>query len=271
MRIVVFGATGPTGRILSDQALLAGHQVTAVARRPEVLEARDGLTVVRGDVSDPGSVTQAVAGGDAVISVLGVPFSRQPITLYSRAAQNIVAAMHAHGVGRLITVSSSVTDPLWRPSNALFFNNVLDPLVNRRLGRTLHEDMRRMEALVRDSGLDWTIARPSGLFDHPPTGYEVAEDRADGLFTARADLAAAMLAAAEDGRFVRKAMAVITTEAKPNIAKLIWREGVKKNMEKRRMDKHAQDKHSPEKALSSSGGPSSEARRGPGASASARR
>ena len=68
---------------------------------------------------------------------------------------------------RLITVSSSVMDPTWRPTGEFFFNNVMDPLVNRRLGRTAHQDMRRMEALVRDSDLDWTIARPSGLFDHP--------------------------------------------------------------------------------------------------------
>lgn len=86
-----------------------------------------------------------------------------------------------------------------------------------------------MEALLRDSGLDWTIARPSGLFDHPTTTrYHVAENVADGLFTARADLAASMVAQLTDDRFVRRAMAVITTEVRPSIAGLIWREAVAK-------------------------------------------
>src|SRR5690242_37630 len=183
MRIVVFGATGGTGRQVIDQALAAGYQVTAVARRAGSLPARAGLAAVAADVTDPaatgaaGAVDAAVAGADAVLSVLGARFSRKPITLYSAATRDIVAAMHRHGVKRLVVVSSSVTDPEWRPTGSFLFTHVLDPLFNRRLGRTLHEDLRRMEALVRASGLDWTIARPSGLFDHPAvTDYRVAED-----------------------------------------------------------------------------------------------
>jgi putative NAD(P)-binding protein len=89
--------------------------------------------------------------------------------------------------------------------------------------------MRRLEALVRDSDLDWTLVRPSGLFDHPAvTGYTVRRDVADGLFTARPDLAASMLAHLDDERFVRRAMAVITTDVRPSIAGLIWKEAVAK-------------------------------------------
>lgn len=227
MRTVIFGATGPTGRQLIDQTLAAGHEVTAVARRPETLTPRDGLTITSADVTDPASVDRAVAGSDAVLSSLGVPLTRKPITVYSEGNANIIGAMHRLGVKRLVTVSSSVMDPSWRPTGEFFFNHVMDPLVNRRLGRTAHEDMRRMEALVRDSGLDWTIARPSGLFDHPTvTDYQVEEDVADGLFTARADLAASMVAQLTDDRFVQRAMAVITTELRPSIAGLIWREAV---------------------------------------------
>jgi putative NADH-flavin reductase len=229
MRIVIFGATGPTGRHLTDQALAAGHDVVAVTRRPDAVAPRPGTTVATADVTDPGDVDRVVAGSDAVLSSLGVPLTRKPITVYSRGNAHIVAAMHRHGVKRLVTVASSVMDPTWRPSGEFFFNTVLDPLFNRKAGRTAHDDMRRMEALVRESDLDWTIARPSGLFDHPTvTAYSVAENVADGLFTARTDLAAAMLAQLTDDRFVRRAMAVITTEVRPSIAGLIWREAVAK-------------------------------------------
>jgi hypothetical protein len=105
-----------------------------------------------------------------------------------------------------------------RSTGAHFFNHVLDPLVNRRLGRTLHEDMRRMEAVIRQTDLDWTLVRPSGLFEHPVvTDYHAAETSADGVFTARADLAASMLRELEERRYVRTAMGVITTAVTPNI------------------------------------------------------
>ncbi|MGV9902433.1 NAD(P)-dependent oxidoreductase [Streptomyces sp. NPDC003388] len=229
MRIAVFGANGPTGRHLTDQALATGHEVVAVTRRPGSLAERPGLTVAVADATDQAAVTAALDGTDAVLSALGARFSRDTITTYSASATAITGAMARHGVKRLLAVSSSIADPHWRPTGAHFFNLVLDPLVNRRLGRTLHEDMRRMETLIRRTDLDWTLVRPSGLFDHPTvTAYRTAETSADGGFTARPDLAASMLRELEERRYVRTAMGVITTAVKPNIAKLIWNEGVKK-------------------------------------------
>ena len=213
MRIVIFGAAGSTGRLLTEQARAAGHDVVPVTRAVA-------------DVTDPAAVAAVVGPTDAVLSAIGQPLSRDPVSLYSRGVANILAARPR----RLVVVSSSVMDPRWRPTGEPFFNTVLDPLVNRRLGRTTHDDMRRMEALLRESDVDWTIVRPSGLFDHPtPTAYELAEDVADGLFTARADLAASMIAQLTDDRFHRTALAVITTEVRPNLARLIWREAVRKN------------------------------------------
>jgi putative NADH-flavin reductase len=228
MRTVIFGASGPTGRRLTAQALAAGHEVVAVARRPDAIAPRPGLIRVTADVTQPASLDAAIAGGDAVLSVLGVPPSRKPISVYSHGVTAIGAAMRRHGVRRLLAVSSSVLDPRWRPSGEHFFNYVLDPLVNRRIARTAHHDMRRMEAWLRSSDLEWTVVRPAGLFSHPEvTDYQVAEDVADGLFTARSDLAAAMLAEMAADRFVRRAMAVITTAVRPSIPRLIWQEVIR--------------------------------------------
>jgi putative NADH-flavin reductase len=232
MRIVVFGAGGPTGRQLIDQALAAGHQVAAVTRRPQRLPQRDGLIVVGADVADTNAVDAAIVGSNAVLSALGVPYSRKPITVYSVGATNIIAALERHGVKRLVVVSSSVIDPAWRPSGTFFFKRVLVPL---GLGKTLYDDMRRMEALVRASDLDWTIVRSSGLFDTPAvTDYQLAENSADGQFTARADLAASMLQQLTDDRFVRKTIGVITTAVKPSIIQkmMIWGQAFKKEKKK---------------------------------------
>ncbi|WP_030164271.1 NAD(P)-dependent oxidoreductase [Streptomyces sp. NRRL S-813] len=229
MRIAVFGAGGPTGRELLTQALDNGHEVTAVTRRPKLVPAREGLVVADADALDARAVDAVVAGQDAVLSALGVPPGKGPVTLYSDSAAHMTAAMERHGVKRLMVVSSSVLDPGWRPSGAFFFNNVLDPYVNRVIARAAHEDMRRMEDVVRAHDLDWTIVRPSGLFDHPgPTPYLLAENSADGVFTARSDLAASMLAQLADDRFVRRAMGVATTRVRPSVPRMIWRE-IRKN------------------------------------------
>ncbi|MFD7133459.1 NAD(P)-dependent oxidoreductase [Streptomyces sp. NPDC059894] len=226
MRITVFGANGPTGRLLTSQALAAGHRVTAVTRQPGSFPLRcERLDVVGADVLDPVAVDTVVAGRDAVLSTLGVPAGKEPISTYSRGVAHMVAAMERHRVRRLAVVSSSGVDPHPYSEGGFLFNRVLLPYVTRVLGKTLYDDMRRMETLVRDSGLDWTIVRPSALHDLPSvTDYTLVEGRADGRFTARVDLAASLLALLHDDRHHRTTVSVITTVAKPTLLQWMRRE-----------------------------------------------
>jgi putative NADH-flavin reductase len=229
MQLTVFGASGATGRRLLEQALGAGHTVTAVTRRPDRMPPRAGLQVVGGDVADAHAVDAAVAGSDAVLSALGVSYNRKPISVYSQGTGNIIAAMHRQGVKRLVVVSSAPLDPAYRASDSLLYARVLEPLFMRRPGRTLYEDLRRMESLVRASDLDWTIIRACWLFDAAEvTHYRLADNSADGMFTSRADLAASMLAQLADDRFIRRAVGVATTAGTPSIIGQIWRENITK-------------------------------------------
>ena len=230
MRIVIFGANGQTGRLLTGQALAAGHDVAAVTRHPaEFPITHDRLTVIDADVHDGPAVDRAAEGTDAVLSALGVPFTRKQITVYSKGAGNIIAAMSRHGVKRLVVVSSSATEPHHHADGGFLLNRVLQPLVTATIGKTTYADMRRMEDLVRGSDLDWTIMRPSGLFDAPGvTAYELHEDQAPGIFTSRADLAASMLDQATDTQFMRKAAAVTTSQGVPTLFQMMRREARKK-------------------------------------------
>lgn len=231
MRIAVFGANGLTGRLLTDQALAAGHQVAAVTRQPESFPLRhDRLTVVAADVLDPVAVDAAVAERDAVLSTLGVPAGKEPISTYSQGVANIAAAMKRHRVRRLAVVSSSGVDPHPYSDGGFLFNRLLLPYVTRVLGKTLYDDMRRMETLVRAGDLDWTIVRPSGLYHLPSvTGYTLVKGHADGRFTARADLAASMLALLDDDRYLRATVGVITTVDNPTLLQWIRREALVKS------------------------------------------
>ncbi|MCU1470532.1 MAG: family oxidoreductase [Glaciihabitans sp.] len=108
---------------------------------------------------------------------------------------------------------------------------VLQAYVAGVLGKTLYDDMRRMEALVAASDLDWTIVRPSGLFDtEVVSGYTVAENYLPGKFTSRSDLANFALRQATDSTYSRKFVAVTTTEGAPTLFQMIRREAFgKKN------------------------------------------
>ena len=228
MKIVVFGANGATGRLLTEQAVAAGHVVTAVTRHPEIFPLRhERLRVVRGDVFDLASVEQAVAGQDAVLSTLGVPFTRKPITVYSQGMAHIVQAMQHSGVRRLVCVSSSATGTNHDTGGGFVFDKVVQPIIISTIGQTTYADMRRMETLVMNSQLDWTIVRPSGLFEtRAVTDYHVAETHIRGRFTSRTDLADCMRRQLTDDRFVRKIAAVATVAEQPSVFKLVMREGL---------------------------------------------
>src|SRR5262245_38641145 len=212
MKIVVFGANGATGHHLTRQALAEGHTVTAVARNPETIPLQnERLRVMRADVFDLASVGAAVAGQDAVLSTLGVPFSRKPITLYSHGIAHIIAAMNHYGVRRLACISSSATGGDHDTGGGILFDKVVQPIVTSTIGRTTYADMARMEALVMHSDLEWVVVRPSGLFEAPVvTDYQVAEMQIRGQFTSRADLADFLLRQATSDRYLRKIMAIAT-------------------------------------------------------------
>jgi putative NADH-flavin reductase len=190
MKLVVFGANGGTGAHVVEQALAAGHLVTAVARRPEVItQTHRNLSVMQGDVLKPDTLSQALNGQEAVISVLGVT-NGSPATLHSEGITNIIRAMQSAGVRRLIALSAGGLEP--------------GPLIQRLIAKPLlwyffgehYADLVRMEDAVKKSGLDWTIMRPPRLMDTPHTGrYKEAINihLTSGWQISRADLADAIL------------------------------------------------------------------------------
>lgn len=224
MRITIFGANGPTGRILTAASVAAGYDTVAVTRHPESFPVH-GPQVVGADVLDRDAVNAAVKGSDAVLSALGVPFGKAPVEVYSRGAAHLLDAMKRHGVPRLVVLTSGAVTGEDEPTGGFLFNRVLQPYVVNRLGKTVYDDMRRMERLVSHSDLDWTILRPSGLYDLPAvTDYSLTEEHGPGRFTARIDLADAMLRQLHDMRFVRRIGHVITTQDNPGLLSMMLRE-----------------------------------------------
>jgi len=167
MRVLVIGSTGGSGRAAIDALLAKGHRVTAFTRRPDALASTDQLEKFVGDVMNAADVDRAVRGHDAVVITLGI--SEDPVLVRFRGAkatasdvrsvgtQNVVAAMAAHGVRRLVVQSSYGVGPTrgrlpleWR----MIFSMLLAPQI---------ADTEVQEKVVRSSSLDWSLVQPVGL------------------------------------------------------------------------------------------------------------
>jgi len=208
--VFVLGAGGATGRVLVDELLVAGHRVTAAARNPAALpkfapgsgcvDAARGLRVTWVDTRDADSMAAAVAGHSTVISAIGPP-GRRPQGLYSETARSLVAALPATGVDRLLVMTSAgVIDD---KGHALWYR-----LVARTLLRDMYEDMRRLEATIRSSTLEWTFVRPTRITDDPPTGSYRVENActpARGHRISRVDLARFIVNEIDERQWMRAA------------------------------------------------------------------
>ncbi|WP_295700350.1 NAD(P)H-binding protein [Lapillicoccus sp.] len=225
MNISVFGASGPVGRAVVGQALSTGHAVTAVTRRPDAFgPSAPLLRVVSADVHDPVEVAAAIRDAGAVISTVGVLPSRKPVTTYSAGTATIIAAMRDQDVRRIVCVSSKELDEDGvgdEPALYRFFFARLLATINR----TIYDDMRRMEAILRESDRDWTIGRPAGLFAADRvTDYRCPAGHEPGVSTSTADLADALIRSAVDGMGIGQTLQVLTDDDKPPYLLLLARQ-----------------------------------------------
>lgn len=221
MKLTVIGATGGTGRHVVAAALAAGHQVTAVARKPDDLPEKARKVRVDFDATIQEDVESAVRGAESVISCLGAR-SRRSGGVCSRGTQSVVNAMHATGVRRLVVISSeSMTviptrtnpdPPDHDPGEGFVLRYLVGPLVRNLVLKDVYADQGAMEDVVRESGLDWTLARPAGLTNGKHTGaWRTAIDRKPhrgGFTISRADLAHFLLEAADDPEAIGRAITV---------------------------------------------------------------
>jgi putative NADH-flavin reductase len=244
MKLLVFGATGGTGKQLVQQALQQGHAVTAFARDPgKIKVTHDNLRVVRGDILQPGSVETAVAGQDAVLSALGtrlpirivllivvvcqivvrtIALSR-PVSIFVEVGVPILAILI---LGRRNTILSEGTRNIVR---AMELAGVKRFVCESSLGvgdskwrmgvvhnliaiplflRNIFADKEVQEQIIASSTLDWVIVRPAALTNGKQRNvYRVGSDIGHWFIPSRisrADVASFMLKQVTDGEYLRK-------------------------------------------------------------------
>jgi putative NADH-flavin reductase len=244
VRVLVFGATGGTGRALVEQALEQGHVVTAFARDPaKVPSSLQNLTVARGNMLDLESVEAAVKGQDAVLSALGIRPPVWTLILVTLAFQILARVLALHGsLGLSVRIGGPIlalliltprTTALSEGTRnivqamekhgvkrlicesslgvadskgrlGIFYNLILVPL----LLRGIFADKAAQEQVIQASTLDWVIVRPTSLTNGPRTGvYRSGMDIGHWFrptTISRADVADFMLKQLNDDTYLRK-------------------------------------------------------------------
>lgn len=192
MKITIFGASGTTGRLLTERSLAAGHTVTAVVRNQDAYPLRTKVHVVEGSVFDLSVVLRALEGTDAVLSAPGAhsPFRNENVL--PQAVPVMVQAMQQTGVRRIVALGSAGAmpdsldkQPAWQ---RWFVQKVVYTLA---LKWPVYEQIQQYR-LLSASNLDWTMVMPPMLTNGRPTGtYRVDGDAlpAGSSRISRADVA----------------------------------------------------------------------------------
>jgi putative NADH-flavin reductase len=171
MKVIIFGASGFSGQGILAEALKQGHEITILVRDASKIQVRHkNMTIIEGNVLDSKTVASALHHQEAVIQCLGIggKGNGKPTTFISDATKVIVDEMQKQKINRLIAMSNmgagnSIAFQPW------FFTKIILPYFMKWL-KVIIEDKNRMEPIIMNSSLNWTIVRCPNIVDKPPKG-----------------------------------------------------------------------------------------------------
>ncbi|VWC87303.1 NAD(P)-dependent oxidoreductase [Burkholderia contaminans] len=205
--IALFGATGPTGRHIIEEALKQGYNLSVYTRDAKKLVSFAGrIEIVVGDLQDQSAIAKCIQGADAVISALGPNGLKvQGDKPVMHGLSNIIVAMQRAGVRRLIQISTAAYRD---PKDGFAFKPHAFALLFKVIARKGYEDIKATGELVANSNLDWTLVRIPNLKDGPADGsvdvgwYGTTKL---GMKLSRGNLAKFLVDQVTDRKFVRAA------------------------------------------------------------------
>ena len=164
MKVAVLGASGRAGSEITRELAARGHEVLAIARKPETIPAAQGVTAVAGDASKPAELAGLIRGREAVVSALH----------FDVAAETLLSALRQAGVPRLLVTGGAASlevSPGVRLIDAPDFPQDWKPFAMG--GIAFLKDLRA----VKD--VDWTFFSPATLiFEGPRIGtYRLGGDQ----------------------------------------------------------------------------------------------
>ena len=211
MKVIIFGGTGFSGKAIVAEAIRQGHAVTVLVRDASKIPIRHNkLTIIEGNVLDSEVIASVLRRQEVVIQCLGVggKGDGKPSTFISDATRLIVEEMQKQGIKRLIAMSNvgAGNSKAFQP---WFFNKILLPYFMRWL-QAIIDDKNRMEPIIMNSLLDWTIVRCPNIVDRPAKGSCSATLDGKGLklSVTLGDMAVFMVNQISDTTYLRQAPSV---------------------------------------------------------------
>lgn len=210
MKVVIFGATGFAGNAVLREALVKNHHVTVLVRNKSSVSLNDKkLAIIEGNVKDRKKVSEALEDQEAVIQCLGTGGKdTRPTTFISDATKIIVEEMEKSGVKRLLAMSNvgagnSVAYNPW------FFTKIILPCFMKWL-KVVIDDKNRMEPVIMNSRLNWTIVRCPNITDKPAKGsyHATLDGKGLKLNITLGDMAKFIVQQLTDGGFSRQAPSI---------------------------------------------------------------
>jgi putative NADH-flavin reductase len=209
MRVLIIGASKGIGLETTRQALEAGHDVRALARSATAIAiSNPNLEKMRGNALKTEDVEAALVGVDVVIQTLGVGLGElfRPVHLFTDATRVLIQAMKSQGIKRLICVTG------FGAGDSRASISCLQRLPFQIVFGRAYDDKSLQEKLIKESELDWTIARPGVLTSGPRTGhYQILSEASqwrNGIIS-RADVAEFLVRQIGDQTYIHKAPVLI--------------------------------------------------------------
>lgn len=173
MKIAIIGASHGIGNQLLKLALMEGHDVTALLRKPNNLNISEtNLHIIQGDILDPSSVTRAATDQDAICVCIGIPPGKKPVTVFSQGIKNVLSAIGNDPEQKLIVVTGIGAGDS-KGHGGFLYDRIINPL----LLKEIYKDKNREETIIKESQANWMIVRPGFLTNGSGTGnYRVIEN-----------------------------------------------------------------------------------------------
>jgi putative NADH-flavin reductase len=195
MKVAVLGASGRAGSEITKELAGRGHQVLAIARKPEAIVGGAGVTAVAGDASDPAALAELIRGSDAVISALH----------FTLSADTLVSALRQAGVGRLLITGGAASLEIG-PGLRL----IDSPAFPEEYKADAMRGIAFLDDIRKETVIDWTFfSPPAMIFEGPRLGRyragvdQLVTDDAGDSKISFADYAIAMVDELEQHRHSR--------------------------------------------------------------------
>ena len=203
MKVIVFGANGKVGSLVTDTLLQAGHEVRAFIHNDSSLHEHPNLEIIAGDIYEAQQVQDAIQGVDAVISALG-SWGTPKKDILTVGMRHIIPAMQVHGVRRIISLTGAEARAYGDELSLLHRLN--HRAIGFLAGKVLEDGEMHIQ-LLEDTDFDWTVIRsPIMKSSGSPKAFVLSNKRPKAWQRInRAAVANAMVGQLADTQYIQQA------------------------------------------------------------------